>query len=93
MKNKNNFITFLKCNWAKIVLITFSLITIIIISIFFIPNLVRKLNFSNSVSNFEKKSSIFYLDKIYCYSSATGINNSEGKAMWDVNVSQYTDIA
>lgn len=34
MKNKNNFITFLKCNWAKIVLITFSLITIIIISIF-----------------------------------------------------------
>ena len=93
MKNKNNFITFLKCNWAKIVLITFSLITIIIISIFFIPNLVRKLNFSNSISNFEKKSSIFYLDKIYCYSSATGINNSEGKAMWDVNVSQYTDIA
>ena len=93
MKNKNNFITFLKCNWAKIVLITFSLITIIIISIFFIPNLVRKLNFSNSVSNFEKKSSLFYLDKIYCYSSATGINNSEGKAMWDVNVSQYTDIA
>lgn len=55
--------------------------------------MVRKLNFSNSVSNFEKKSSIFYLDKIYCYSSATGINNSEGKAMWDVNVSQYTDIA
>lgn len=59
MKNKNNFITFLKCNWAKIVLITFSLITIIIISIFFIPNWVRKLNFSNSISNFEKK--IFYI--------------------------------
>lgn len=93
MKNKNNFITFLKSNWAKIVLIVFSLTTIISLSIFFIPNWIGRSNFADSLSSFEKKSSVFYLDKIYCYSSASGTNNTEGKAMWDVNVSQYTDIA
>ena len=50
-------------------------------------------NISDELDRFANKSSVFSLSKIYCYSSASGINNTEGKAMWDVNVSQYTDIA
>lgn len=70
-----------------------SLIVIIALSFFVIPNWLGRNKFTDELSNFANKSSVFSLSKIYCYSSASGINNTEGKAMWDVNVSQYTDIA
>lgn len=40
-----------------------------------------------------KENNIFSLNKIYCCSSASATNNNENNAMWDLNVSQYTDIA
>lgn len=93
MKNNNNFIKFLKENWIKLFLILCSFTLIIALSLFVIPNWLGRNKFVNEISNFSNKSSIFYLSKIYCYSSASGINNVENKAMWDINVSQYTDIA
>ena len=93
MKNNNDFIKFLKTNWIKLFLILCSLIIIIALSLFIIPNWLGRNKFTNEITNFANKSSIFSLSRIYCYSSASGINNTEGKAMWDINVSQYTDIA
>lgn len=93
MKNNNDFIKFLKTNWIKLFLILCSLIIIIALSLFIVPNWLGRNKFTDELSNFANKSSVFSLSEIYCYSSASGINNTEGKAMWDVNVSQYTDIA
>lgn len=93
MKNNNDFIKFLKANWIKFFLILCSLIIIIALSLFVIPNWLGRNRFTDELSNFANKSSVFSLSKIYCYSSASGINNTEGKAMWDINVSQYTDVA
>ena len=93
MKNNNDFIKFLKTNWIKLFLILCSLIIIIALSLFIVPNWLGRNKFTDELDRFANKSSVFSLSKIYCYSSASGINNTEGKAMWDVNVSQYTDIA
>lgn len=93
MKNNNDFIKFFKTNWIKLFLILCSLIIIIALSLFVIPNWLGRNRFTDELSNFANKSSVFSLSKIYCYSSASGINNTEGKAMWDINVSQYTDVA
>ncbi len=93
MKNNNDFIKFFKTNWIKLFLILCSLIIIIALSLFIVPNWLDRNKFTDELDRFANKSSVFSLSKIYCYSSASGINNTEGKAMWDVNVSQYTDIA
>lgn len=93
MKNNNDFIKFLKTNWIKLFLILCSLIIIIALFLFIVPNWLGRNKFTDELDRFANKSSVFSLSKIYCYSSASGINNTEGKAMWDVNVSQYTDIA
>ena len=93
MKNNNDFIKFFKTNWIKLFLILCSLIIIIALSLFIVPNWLGRNKFTDELDRFANKSSVFSLSKIYCYSSASGINNTEGKAMWDVNVSQYTDIA
>ena len=93
MKNNNDFIKFLKTNWIKLFLILCSLIIIIALSLFIVPNWLGRNKFTDELDRFANKSSVFSLSKIYCYSSASGINNTEGKAMWDINVSQYTDIA
>ena len=93
MKNNNDFIKFFKTNWIKLFLILCSLIIIIALSLFIVPNWLGRNKFTDELDRFANKSSVFSLSKIYCYSSASGINNTEGKAMWDVNISQYTDIA
>lgn len=93
MKNNNDFIKFLKTNWIKLFLILCSLIIIIALSLFIVPNWLGRNKFTDELDRFANKSSVFSLSKIYCYSSASGINNTEGKAMWDINVSQYTDVA
>lgn len=36
---------------------------------------------------------IFSLDKIFLFSSANATNNSTSSANWDLNISQYSDIA
>lgn len=93
MKNNNDFIKFFKTNWIKLFLILCSLIIIIALSLFIVPNWLGRNKFTDELDRFANKSSVFSLSKIYCYSSASGINNTEGKAMWDIKVSQYTDIA
>lgn len=89
----NNLIDFLKFNWVKLALIVLSLFVLIILSAYFIPNWIGRKKFENDIEAIYNTSPVFSLSKIYCYSNATGINNSEQKAMWDLNISQYTDIA
>ena len=36
---------------------------------------------------------IFSIDKILLFSSASADNNEQTKALWDLNIHQYTDIA
>lgn len=36
---------------------------------------------------------VFWISKIYCYSSGAGEANNTNKPQWDLAVSQYTDIA
>ena len=93
MEKSNDFIKFFKANWIKFFMVLCSLIVIIALALFVIPNWLGRNKFTDEITNFANKSSIFSLSNIYCYSSASGVNNSEKRARWDVNVSQYTDIA
>lgn len=36
---------------------------------------------------------VFSLDKIFLFSSANATNNATNNAQWDLNISQYSDIA
>lgn len=51
--------------------------------------------FAQEVDDFAKlnMSTIFSIDKIYLYSSASAISNTENRPIWNLNVNQYTDIA
>ena len=40
-----------------------------------------------------KTTTNYSIKKIVCYSSAYGVNKEETQARWDLNLSQYTDIA
>ena len=96
MKSKdkqNNLIIFFKANWVKLILILCSFIVLAILSAYFIPEWIGRKKFENDILNFSNTEPIFSLSKIYCYSSASGVNNSKNKAMWNLNISQYTDIA
>ena len=64
MKNNNDFIKFLKANWIKFFLILCSLIIIIALSLFVIPNWLGRNRFTDELSNFANKSSVFSLSKI-----------------------------
>lgn len=96
MKSKdkqNNLIIFFKANWVKLILILCSFIVLAILSVYFIPDWIGRKKFENDVAKFANTEPIFSLSKIYYYSSASGINTNENKAVWNLNISQYTDIA
>ena len=59
-------------------------------------DIIRKFSFETDiVKKFEINSnSVFCLDKIFIFCSADGVNNPvNNKALWDINVSQFSDIA
>ncbi len=39
------------------------------------------------------KNPLFSLEKVYCYSNANAISKTSSRAMWNLDISQYTDIA
>lgn len=82
--------------------ILYKLFVVIILIIIFILMLVNTIQtylindkFSKEVNDFSKlnTSTIFSIDKIYMYSSATAKSNIENRPVWNLNISQYTDIA
>lgn len=77
----------------------FILILLIIVLIFlsyFVFGIYRvRAVFENDVLSIAESNSKtnFSLDKIYLFSSADATNNDNLKALWDLNIYQYTDIA
>lgn len=96
---KNNSSTFFKTHWIYFVLI-FCIIAVLITLCFYllinnsIPSWKELFNISDIEQQLDTNnvSNIFSLDKICCYSNVIATNNSENKAMWNLNISQYTDI-
>ena len=60
---------------------------------------VHQNRMNNSFSEYVEKinmlnnNTIFSIDKIYLYSSASAINNTDARPIWNLNVNQFTDIA
>lgn len=94
VSNDNLFI-FLKKNGLLLLLLFISIIVIFILSFYLITNWIGKRNFEKEAKKIASinENPLISIEKIYCYSSATATNNAENKAMWDLNISQYTDIA
>lgn len=74
-------------------------IVLIALAVFLLYNMVLiyviNEKFANEVSEFYKfnANTIFSIDKIYLYSSAGATENAEKRAIWNLNLYQYTDIA
>ncbi len=97
MKTKNIFY-----GKKAIHIISFIFLLLILLSIMFVlsttvyAELTNRLCIEESMARFSKLNSknIFSIDKILMFSSASSENNEVvNKALWDINISQYTDIA
>ena len=87
-RKKNKFI-------AKLI-ITIALLILCIVTIVNIIS-IYKVNseFSSYIDELARLNSktVFSIDRIYLYSSADATSNETTKPVWDLNVSQFTDIA
>src|SRR5574344_578226 len=83
----------------RIIYKLFVIVLLIIIFALMLTNTIQTYTinekFSQEVNDFSKlnTSTIFSIDKIYMYSSATAESNAETRPIWNLNISQYTDIA
>ena len=74
-------------------------IVLIVLAIFLLYNVVLiyviNKNFADEVSEFYRfnANTIFSIDKIFFYSSAGATENAEKRAIWNLDLYQYTDIA
>lgn len=85
-------ISFWKANWALVILVLLALLVILALVYVILSPYWNKKSLENDISNMET-TALLSVDKVVCYSSAYGINNSESQARWNLNLSQYTDIA
>ena len=93
METKDN-VNNSKTNFFKTKGIIFLIIFLILISSAFVFLILRPKNQSSQEHHSELKTTTDYsIEKVVCYSSAYGINKEETQARWDLNLSQYTDIA
>ncbi|MBR1803049.1 MAG: hypothetical protein IJ777_03705 [Clostridia bacterium] len=76
----------------KTFLIIFIMLIILLSTILAIYIFFQNRNKQN-IANDSTQEPIFSVDKMYFYSNANADNQSESKAGWDLNISQYTDIA
>ena len=93
--SNSNLLFFLKKHWLLLLLLLVCMIVIFVLFFYLITNWMGKRNFEKEVEKIAsiKENPLVSLEKIYCYSSATATNNAENRAMWDLDVSKYTDIA
>ncbi len=74
-------------------------IVLIVIFIILLTNLiinkVTNNKFAQEANEFSKMNAttVFSIDKIYMYSSASATSNQDTRPIWNLDVSQYTDIA
>lgn len=84
--------SFLKANWVTLVLLFLALLVIFSLSSFVLFPYMSKKSLEQDLAKHET-TSLFSINKIVFYSSAYGTNNEETQARWNLNLSQYTDIA
>ena len=92
-KNKFNN---MKNGFNKKYLIYSSIVFVFILLIIIIYNLYRSFIYKNpdvpsDYANYNKNT-IFSISKIYMFSGADATQNTTNKALWNLNVHQYTDI-
>ena len=92
MKTKEN-VNNSKSNFLKTkgIFLFILLIVILIITCIFVS--LNKDALSSDKEKSTKTTTDYSIEKIVCYSSAYGVNNEESQARWNLNLSQYTDIA
>lgn len=72
------------------------LTSILVIAITFVMiTYISNKKFAKEINDFSKLNAktVFSIDKIYMYSSANANQNSEDRAIWNLNINQFTDIA
>lgn len=79
----------------KLIALVFFLLILIVMLVYTIISIVTNDKFAEDVNNFSKLNSktVFSIDKIYLYSSAYADSNEEDRAIWNLNVHQFTDMA
>ncbi len=79
----------------KLIAVVFLLLILIVMLVYTILSIVTNEKFAQEVNSFSKLNSktVFSIDKIYLYSSAYADSNEEDRAIWNLNVHQFTDIA
>ena len=80
---------------TKLIVVTLLVLVLIAMIVYTIIRFITSNKFAESISEFWKLNSntVFSIDNIYMYSSADADNNAEDRAIWNLNVHQYTDIA
>lgn len=87
-----NKVSFWKANWALLVLIFFAIIVIVALCYIALAPYLNKISLEKDIKN-KQTTQLFSIEKILCYSSAYGTNNTETEARWNLNLSQFTDMA
>ena len=79
----------------KLIAIVFLLLILIVMLVYTILSIVTNEKFAEEVNSFAKLNSktVFSIDKIYLYRSAYADSNEEDRAIWNLNVHQFTDMA
>lgn len=83
---------FLKANWALLALAFLAVVVILSLCYVFLSPYLNKKSLEKDLATIQT-TSLISADKIVCYSSAYGVNNNDNQARWNLNLSQYTDIA
>ncbi len=96
-KDKNIKISLNKSNsfknsWVQFVLIVLAIIVIAILGYIALAPFINKTSLEKDIINSKSTSSVS-INKIAYYSSAFGTNNGQAQGSWNINLSQYTDIA
>ena len=80
---------------SKLIAITILILVLIAMLVYTLIRFVTSNKFAEDINEIWKLNSntIFSIDSIYLYSSADADSNKEDRAIWNLNVHQYTDIA
>lgn len=79
----------------KLIIAIVLIIATILLYVYLASTFLINKSFAEETDEFYKlnQKTIFSIDKIYMYSSASAIENNEKKPIWNINLFQFTDIA
>ncbi len=79
----------------KLILTIFLTIITIVMTVYAIILLISNKKFAQEVDDFAKLNlkTVFSIDKIYMYSSSDADSHTEDRAIWNLDIHQFTDIA